>query len=239
MSQRDRSMNDTLVTQARYDPQAGSSRAPVLRVSNIRKSFRRHRWLPGGRVNEVLRGASFDIEPGKMIGLVGENGAGKSVLMKTIVGLMKADSGTVTVSGRLGYCPQAPLLYDKLTPDETFRLFAHAYGLDDAYALKRAEYFYDFLRFGRYRGELIENLSGGTMQKLNLAIALMHEPQLLLLDEPYSGFDWDTYQRFWQLADSLRDAGATILIVSHFIEERSHFDRILRVRDGLVEDDEI
>lgn len=219
---------------------AGSSAvAPVLRVADVRKSFRRYKWLPGGRVNQVLKGASFEIEPCKMIGLVGENGAGKSVLMKTIVGLMKADSGTVQLSGRLGYCPQIPLLYDKLTPDETFRLFAHAYGLEDGYALSRAEYFYDFLNFGRYRGELIENLSGGTRQKLNLAIALMHEPQLLLLDEPYSGFDWDTYQRFWQLADSLRDSGATILIVSHFIEERSHFDRILRVRDGRVEDEEV
>lgn len=213
--------------------------APVLEVRDVRKSFRRHRWLPGGRVNDVLKGVSFEIESGKMIGLVGENGAGKSVLMKTIVGLMKADSGAVSVTGRLGYCPQTPLLYEKLTPDETFRLFAHAYGLADAYAVKRSEYFYDFLHFGRYRGELIENLSGGTRQKLNLAIALMHEPQLLLLDEPYSGFDWETYQRFWQLADSLRDTGATILIVSHFIEERSHFDRILRVRNGLVEDEDV
>ncbi len=216
-----------------------SAVAPVLRVSEIHKSFRRYSWLPGGRVNQVLRGASFAIQPGKMIGLVGENGSGKSVLMKIIVGLMKADEGNVEAFGRLGYCPQEPLLYDKLTSDETFRLFAHAYGLDGVYALERAEHFYDLLNFGQFRGELIENLSGGTRQKLNLAIALMHEPQVLLLDEPYSGFDWDTYQRFWQLADSLRDSGATIVIVSHFIEERSHFDRILRVRDGLVDDEEV
>lgn len=216
-----------------------SATAPVLRVTGVHKSFRRYGWLPGGRVNHVLRGASFAIQPGKMIGLVGENGSGKSVLMKVIVGLMKPDAGSVEVSGRLGYCPQIPLLYDKLTSDETFRLFAHAYGLDDVYAQERAEHFYEFLNFGQFRGELIENLSGGTRQKLNLAIALMHEPQVLLLDEPYSGFDWDTYQRFWQLADALRDSGATIVIVSHFIEERSHFDRILRVRDGLVEDEDV
>jgi ABC-type multidrug transport system ATPase subunit len=216
-----------------------STAPPVLSVSEIHKSFRRYNWLPGGRVNHVLRGASFEIHPGKMIGLVGENGSGKSVLMKIIVGLMKADSGTVDVSGRLGYCPQIPLLYDKLTSDETFRLFAHAYGLDNGDAQERAEHFYEYLNFGHFRGELIENLSGGTRQKLNLAIALMHEPQILLLDEPYSGFDWDTYQRFWQLADSLRSSGATIVIVSHFIEERSHFDRILRVRDGLVEDEDV
>ncbi len=228
-----------MVTEHRRPEVDASAVAPVLRVSGIHKSFRRYGWLPGGRVNHVLRGASFAIRPGKMIGLVGENGAGKSVLMKIIVGLMKPDAGSVEVSGRLGYCPQIPLLYEKLTADETFRLFAHAYGLDDEYAQERAEHFYDFLNFGHFRGELIENLSGGTRQKLNLAIALMHEPQVLLLDEPYSGFDWDTYQRFWQLADSLRDSGATIVIVSHFIEERSHFDRILRVRDGIVEDEDV
>lgn len=226
-----------MVIEHRRAPGPDSATSPVLCVSDVRKSFRRYGWLPGSRAKRVLRGASFEIRHGKMVGLVGENGAGKSVLMKIIVGLMKADSGTVDVSGRLGYCPQIPLLYDKLTADETFRLFAHAYGLDDEYAQERAGRFYDFLNFGQYRGELIENLSGGTRQKLNLAIALMHEPQLLLLDEPYSGFDWDTYQRFWQLAEGLREAGATIVIVSHFIEERSHFDRILRVRDGLVEDE--
>ncbi len=228
-----------MVTEHRRPEVDVSAVAPVLRASGIHKSFRRYGWLPGGRVNHVLRGASFQIQPAKMVGLVGENGAGKSVLMKIIVGLMKPDAGRVEVSGRLGYCPQIPLLYDKLTSDETFRLFAHAYGLDDVYAQERAEHFYEFLNFGQFRGELIENLSGGTRQKLNLAIALMHEPQVLLLDEPYSGFDWDTYQRFWQLADALRDSGATIVIVSHFIEERSHFDRILRVRDGLVEDEDV
>jgi ABC-type multidrug transport system ATPase subunit len=157
--------------------------------------------------------------------------------MKIIVGLLKPDAGMVSVDGRIGYCPQVPLLYDKLTCDETFSLFGHAYGLSDEGAAGRTRYFYDFLHFERYRGELVENLSGGTRQKLNLAIALLHEPQVILLDEPYSGFDWETYQRFWQLTGSLRKAGTTILIVSHFIEERSHFDRILRVRDGIVEEE--
>lgn len=213
--------------------------ADVLIVSGITKSFRRQAFLPWSRVNHVLKEASFALQPAELVGLVGENGSGKSVLMKIIVGLLKPESGSVEVNGRIGYCPQVPLLYDKLTCDETFGLFGHAYSLSDARTAERAAFFYDFLHFERFRGELVENLSGGTRQKLNLAIALLHEPQVVLLDEPYSGFDWDTYQRFWQLTGSLRESGTTILIVSHFIEERSHFGRILRVRDGLVEDEAV
>ena len=77
-----------------------------------------------------------------------------------------------------------------------------------------------------------------TREKLNLSIALLHQPNLLLLDEPYSGFDWETYVKFWQLSESLRNEGTTILVVSHFIEERSHFDRIVHLKDGLVVGDE-
>lgn len=170
-----------------------------------------------------------------MVGLVGENGSGKSVLMRIIAGALKPDSGSVSLSGRLGYCPQVPLLYDKLTCDETFALFGHAYRLDRPVTLQRAGTLYETLSFHRFRGELVENLSGGTRQKLNLAIALLNEPSVLLLDEPYSGFDWETYLTFWAIADSLKARGTTILIISHFIHERERFDRVLRMVDGQIE----
>ncbi len=214
---------------------SGTASTDVLRVERITKTFRR--GLLRSRVNRVLRDVSFSVGPGSMVGLVGENGSGKSVLMRIIVGLMKPDDGTVDVTGGLGYCPQIPMLYDKLTCDETFRLFGHAYGLADDAAAEEAARLYSLLGFERFRGELVENLSGGTRQKLNLSIALLHRPSLLLLDEPYSGFDWETYQRFWELADDLRAAGTTILIVAHFIQEQSHFDRILRLRDGELGED--
>lgn len=154
--------------------------------------------------------------------------------MKIIVGLMHADSGSVALKGRLGYCPQVLLLYDKLTCEETFRLFGHAYDLTDREMSDQADELFDLLGFERFRSELVENLSGGTKQKLNLSVALLHRPELLILDEPYSGFDWETYLKFWQLADSLREQGTTILIVSHFIEERSHFDSIVQLKDGVI-----
>jgi ABC-2 type transport system ATP-binding protein len=205
----------------------------VLHVRDIHKTFRKRIALHP-RANHVLRGVTFALPRASMVGLVGENGSGKSVLMKIIVGLMTADAGTVELDGRLGYCPQVPLLYDKLTCDETFRLFGHAYGLADEETEARAAEFFGLLGFERFRHELVENLSGGTRQKLNLSVALLHQPSLLLLDEPYSGFDWETYLKFWELTESLKQRGTTILIVSHFIEERSHFDKIVELKDGVV-----
>jgi ABC-type multidrug transport system ATPase subunit len=169
---------------------------------------------------------------GELVGLVGENGSGKSTLMQIVVGLLGRDGGEVERRGRLGYCPQVPMLWDKLSVDEHFVLFGRAYGLDDdARELAVADLLVE-LRFERYRRYRVEELSGGTRQKLNLALALMHQPQLLLLDEPYSGFDWETYLRFWEMADRRRAGGMGILIVSHFLSERERLDRVYELKDG-------
>jgi ABC-2 type transport system ATP-binding protein len=90
------------------------------------------------------------------------------------------------------------------------------------------------LEFARYRAYRVEELSGGTRQKLNLAISLMHDPELLLLDEPYAGFDWETYLRFWELSEHRRDAGMGILIVSHLLAERDRLDRIYELCEGRI-----
>ena len=78
----------------------------------------------------------------------------------------------------------------------------------------------------------VEELSGGTRAKLNLGLALLHDPDVLLLDEPYSGFDWDTYVRFWELTGERRDAGRAVLIISHFVADEDRFDRIVHLSDG-------
>jgi ABC-type multidrug transport system ATPase subunit len=203
----------------------------VLRVEALEKSFRR--GLPSRRRTlEVLSGASLMVCSGELVGLVGENGSGKSTLMQIVVGLLGRDGGKVERRGRIGYCPQVPMLWDKLTVDEHFALFARAYGLDDEARERAVADLLAELRFERYRRYRIEELSGGTRQKLNLALALMHEPQLLLLDEPYSGFDWETYLRFWDLAERRRAEGMGILIVSHFLSERERLDRVYELRNG-------
>jgi len=203
----------------------------VLEVRDVTKSFRRGVW-PFRRCAEVLKGASLDVSAGELVGLVGENGSGKSTLLQIVVGLLGRDAGSVVRPGRLGYCPQLPMLWDKLTVDEHFELFARAYGLNGEARERVVGELLEELQFGKYLHYRVEELSGGTRQKLNLALALMHEPDLLLLDEPYAGFDWETYLRFWEMSERRRDAGMGILIVSHFLTERERLDRIYTLVDG-------
>jgi ABC-2 type transport system ATP-binding protein len=211
------------------------ARTAVLRVREVSKAFRRGIW-PVRHSIAVLSGATLEVLPGELVGLVGENGSGKSTLLQIIVGLLARDSGSVEQPGRLGYCPQLPMLWDKLTVDEHFALFARAYGMDDDAQRRAVSELLEELQFERYRGYRVEDLSGGTRQKLNLGLALMHDPQLLLLDEPYSGFDWETYSRFWEMSERRRDAGMGILIVSHLLAERARLDRIYTLRDGRTEE---
>ena len=208
--------------------------APVLAVDGISKAFRTGPPWHRRRV-DVLRGASLEVRPGELVGLVGENGSGKSTLMQVVVGLLARDGGTLSVPGRLGYCPQQPLLWDKLTVAEHFELFAQAYALDADAALSSRDALLDELGFSKYLDYRVEALSGGTQQKLNLALALLHEPQLLLLDEPYAGFDWETYLRFWEMAERRRADGMGILVVSHLLAERERLTRIYELRAGRCE----
>lgn len=203
----------------------------VLRVDGLTKSF--HRGVPPRRrtVN-VLKGASLMVCQGELVGLVGENGSGKSTLMQVVVGMLGRDGGRVDRLGRVGYCPQVPMLWDKLTIDEHFALFARAYGMSDDARDAAAAQLLAELRFERYRRYRVEELSGGTRQKLNLALALMHDPAVLLLDEPYSGFDWETYVHFWEMSERRRTGGMGILIVSHFLSERERLNRVYALKDG-------
>lgn len=205
--------------------------APLLVATDIEKSYRIGLWRLRHR-QEVLRNASLSLFPGEVVGLVGENGSGKSTLMKILVGAEAADAGTVSRTDQFGNCPQQPLVYPRLTPDEHFELFAHAYWMTDEEARRSRQGIYDSLGFARYAHTRADQLSGGTLAKLNLGLALLADPDLLLLDEPYVGFDWDTYQKFWGLVADRRRAGHSVLIVSHFLADEDRFDRIVDLKDG-------
>jgi ABC-type multidrug transport system ATPase subunit len=203
-------------------------RTAVLEASGIEKGYRRglrHR-------QNVLRGVDITLRPGEVVGLVGENGSGKSTLMKILVGALRPDEGTVSVSGRLGYCPQEPVYYERLTCDEHFELFGRAYRMSHEAERRSRRELYAALGFERYAGTRADRLSGGTLAKLNLGLALLADPEVLLLDEPYAGFDWDTYVRFWQLVAQRREQGRSVLIISHFVADEERFDRIVELRDG-------
>lgn len=170
-----------------------------------------------------------------MVGIVGENGAGKSTLLKIIVGAIPPDSGRVARKGSSGYCPQDPELFEELTVFENFMLFAAAQGLPYDVWKKRADDLLAKLSFSQYRHSMVKILSGGTRQKLNLSIALLHDPDVLVLDEPYAAFDWQTYLKFWDLSDELRTRRRSLLIVSHLVYDKDKFDLIYELGGGSLE----
>ena len=208
-------------------PPEPSQPEALLEVRNIRKSFGRR---------PVLMDVSFRVAKGQIIGITGENGAGKTTLLRIIVGLLAPDRGGVAGGARIGYCPQEPAVFETLTVRENFSFFASAYGLDRQGSEKSWVESMNELcrrfRFASYQDALVSTLSGGTRQKLNFALSVLHSPGLLILDEPYSGFDWETYLQFWEYAEDRKAMGLSILIVSHFVYDRSKFDQILELQAG-------
>lgn len=192
----------------------------VLCVRDIEKSFGRH---------QVLQGVSFEVTPGTLVGIVGENGAGKSTLLKILAGELQPNGGQIVRRGTLGYCPQQVILHEDLTVNQHLDYFRAAYGIED---LRCAGELVEQLGYTTYRASVVRTLSGGTKQKLNLTLALMHRPQVLLLDEPYQGFDWETYLRFWAMADQLRTQGCALLVISHLFFEQQRFDILYQLQQG-------
>lgn len=177
----------------------------------------------------VLSGAEVEAPSGSVVGLVGENGSGKTTLLRICAGLLAPDRGHVTVSGRIGYCPQEPGLLDRLTADEHFLLFGSALGLDARAALKEGRGLLDWLHFPVAEATRAGNLSGGSRQKLNLALALLGDPAVLLLDEPYQGFDHGTYVDFWDHVDVWRDGDKAVVVVTHMLAELHRVDEVVEL----------
>lgn len=203
----------------------GAEAMAALAARGIRKSFGRRR---------VLAGLDLEVAAGEMVAVVGENGTGKTTLLRILAGDLRPDAGSVAIGGRPGYCPQTAVLDEALTVDQHLRYFQAAYGMGHT---GRAEKLMARLGYAASRNQRAGTLSGGTKQKLSLTLALMHDPPVLLLDEPYQGFDWHTYLAFWGLTDELRAMGTATVVISHLIFEQQRFDRICRLRDGRIEEE--
>jgi len=190
----------------------------------------------------ALDGLSVAVRPGEIYGLLGPNGSGKTTLIRILAGLLRPDAGDVRVlgmapraavsSGAVGYMTQAPALYAELSVDENLRFFAALEGVRDVdsrmeEALRRV----DLLD---RRGAIASTLSGGMRTRVSLAATLLHQPRLLLLDEPTVGVDPVLRRDFWQHFRSLAATGVTILVSSHVMDEASRCDRLGLIRSGRV-----
>jgi ABC-2 type transport system ATP-binding protein len=177
----------------------------------------------------ILDHTDLRVRAGEVVALTGENGAGKSTLMRICAGILGADAGRVAAGGAIGYCPQSIGLFELLTADDHLVMFGRGAGLSRSEALERGHAILH--EFGYAIGErvVVRDLSGGTRQKLNLALALLTDPSVLLLDEPYQGFDRGTYVNFWDHCQVWRQAGKAVVVVTHMLAELDRVDRVVEL----------
>lgn len=194
--------------------------SPALSVGGVSKAFR-------GRM--VLREVSFEVYPGQAVAVVGENGSGKTTLLKVCVGALRADRGTVARVERVAYCPQEPGLIEHLTSDEHVRYVGAGFGLAAEASRAEASTLLSWLRFPANEKATARHLSGGTRQKLSLTLSLMGDAPLILLDEPYQGFDRGTYENFWDHVATWRSQRSAVVVVTHMLGELHRVDKVLEL----------
>ena len=176
------------------------------------------------------------IEKGEVYGLLGPNGAGKTTVIRILVGLIKQTSGDARVldrpagekelANRTGYMPQELALYDMLTVDENLDLFADLYEMERSRIGPRKLEVLRFVALEDRRDSIVYQLSGGMRHRASLAVALLHEPELLFLDEPTVGVDPELRAGFWENFGRLKASGNTVIITTHYMDEARHCDRV-------------
>ena len=185
---------------------------------------------------------TFDVRAGEMFGVIGPDGAGKTTSIRLLCGLLHADAGSVRVLGadpvtehrlitaRVGYLSQRFSLYGDLTIDENIAFFAEIHGMSQ-YAARRNRLL-EMTQLTRFRGRLAEQLSGGMKQKLALACTLVHEPEVILLDEPTTGVDPVSRREFWKLLSQFLTTGITILMSTPYLDEAERCTRVALLDRG-------
>ncbi len=193
---------------------------------------------------KALDELSLRVPAGTSFGLLGPNGAGKTTLIRLLVGLLRAKSGSVQILGEapsrktarlIGYMPQLPSLYAELSIAQNVDFFARIYRLNSqAERIRRVEEVIKLVDMWPRRNDSILKLSGGMRQRVSLACAIVHNPPLLLLDEPTVGLDPELRVHFWAYFAMLTRQGTTIIISSHTMDDAAHCDRLAFMRDGQV-----
>ncbi|WP_442598730.1 ABC transporter ATP-binding protein [Neobacillus sp. D3-1R] len=208
----------------------------MLIVNDIKKSFDK---------KEVVRGVSFSVNKGESFGLLGPNGAGKSTTISMICGLLTYDSGEVTVDGisvkknpldikkKIGVVPQEIALYPTMSAKENLLFWGKMYGLSGKEAKKRADEVLEYVGLSDRAKDKIETFSGGMKRRINIGASLMHEPELLIMDEPTVGIDPQSRNHILETVKQLNQNGMTVIYTSHYMEEVEFLcDRIGIVDQG-------
>ncbi len=208
----------------------------MIHIDSVRKQF-------GDTL--ALDGLSLQVRPGEVFGLLGPNGAGKSTTMALLTGLLAPDAGQVSVLGgdpaeparraRIGLAPQALALYSALSGRENLAFFARLYGLRGARLEQRVDFALDFVRLGERQHDRAGAYSGGMQRRLNLAAAIVHDPELVLLDEPTAGVDPQSRNALFDSVLALKAQGRTVVYTTHYMEEVERLcDRVAIIDRGRV-----
>jgi ABC-2 type transport system ATP-binding protein len=205
----------------------------MLKISRLSKRF-------GQR--QALDALSLSLEPGEIYGLLGPNGAGKTTALNLLCGLLKPDSGEILLQGRpvchatkqlVGVMPQQNLLYQSLTCQETLFFIARIYGIRKQEMAQRVQTCLDAVNLGDRAHSVVGNLSGGMQRRLSLAAAIIHQPKLVVLDEPSTGLDIEARYEVWELIRKLKQQGVTVLLTTHLLDEVERLcDRIGIIKQG-------
>lgn len=220
-----------------------SDKKILLSIKNITKQYSG----PKGTVINALKGVSLDLYEGEVLGLLGINGAGKTTLSSIIATLHPSTSGDITYQGQsiykdlytyrkiIGFCPQKPNLFPGLTVDQNLTFSGRFYGLSEDVISERKARLVKRYMLGKYMDRLPGTLSGGCRQRVLIARSLIHNPRLVLLDEPTVGLDPHVRRKLWEEIKGLRDDGVSVILTTHYIEEaESLSDRICVLDTGSI-----
>jgi ABC-2 type transport system ATP-binding protein len=194
----------------------------------------------------AVDGVSFTVRRGVIFGFLGPNGAGKTTTIRMLLGLLKPTAGAATVLGfdivrqtaeikeRIGYMSQRFSLYDDLTVDENLNFYGRTYGVRGKQLRARKSFVLQMAGLEGRERELTRNLSGGWKQRLALGTAIIHEPEMLFLDEPTAGVDPISRRAFWDLLYELAEAGTTIMVTTHYMDEAEHCQNLAFIQRGRI-----
>ena len=215
----------------------------MIVFQDVCKHFGKKTPFKDGR-KQVLHNVNLTLQKGEIICLLGPSGCGKSTMVNLVIGNLVPSAGTVTVMGeqapykniraQVGYMPQENALYEDITAEENMRFFGAMNGVSKALLDARIPALLTLVRLEKEGKQLVSTFSGGMKRRLSLAVTLLHDPKLIVLDEPTVGLDPDHRRHIWAHFERLAAEGKTLLITTHVMDEAAHCSRIAMLYNGTL-----